>query len=196
MYTCLYPSGRGSTWLYRPFSVCRPCARTSTPLDVDPRACTGPYRCVGPVHVLLPLDVDPRFCTGPFGVYSLCTYPYAPGRGSTCLYRPFSVRRTGTRAFIPVDVYPCGCIGPFRCVGPVHKLLRLWKWIHLSVPALFGVLALCTCLYPSGCGSTWLYHHFSLCRPCARALTPLDVEPRACIDPFRCVGPVHVPLYL
>ena len=43
---------------------------------------------------------------------------------------------------------------PFIGVLPVHVAVPLWKWIHVPVTALFGVLALCTWLYASGREST------------------------------------------
>ena len=54
----------------------------------------------------------------------------------------------------------------------MHVVVRLRTWIHVAVPAFFGVYALCTWLYAS------------------------DVDPRVCAGLFRCVGPVHVAVRL
>ena len=160
----------------------RNCERVGTR---EPRACTGPFRCLHPVYVCVRVGTWIHACAGPFrcvrlmyvcvrvptwiyvpvpaffGVYALCTCGYASGRVSTCLY------------------------GPFRC-------LRVRTWIHVPALDLFCVYALCTCGYASVSGSTCLYRPFSGCSPGARVDARPDVDLRDCIGPFRCVRPLHV----
>ena len=129
------------TWWYAP--------------DVDPRASTGPFWCVGPVHVAESLRTWINLPVPALvGVFALFTWLYESGRGSTWLCRPFSVCSPCSRGCTPPDVDPRGCAGPFRCVRPVHVTVRLRTYIHVSVLALFGVLALCSWLYSFGRGST------------------------------------------
>ena len=74
-------------WIHVPLpalSACRSYARAYTPLDLVPRACTGRFRCLGPLHVFVRL-------------------------------------------------------WPLFCVVRVHEPVRLWTWIHVPAPALFGV---------------------------------------------------------
>ena len=87
---------------------------------------------------------------------------------------------------------PRACTGPFRCVGPLHVAIRLWTWIHVPVPALFGVFALCTLVYATGRVNTYLYWPFSMCSPGSRGCTPLDEDQRACTGPFQSLILVHV----
>ena len=175
----MYASGRRLTCLYRPFFVCSPSACGSTHLDVDPRACTGPFLCVRPLHVGVRLwdwiDVPVRAL---FDVFAVCTWVYASGRLATYPYRPFSVCWPCARGCMPMDV---ACTGPFRYVGPVNVVIRLWTWTCVPLPALFRVFAL---LYASGRASTRLYRE--------RGCTPLGVYPPACTGPLLCVGPMHV----
>ena len=146
--------------------MCMPSARGCTPLDFDPRACTGPLRCVHPVLV--------------------------SGRGSRLLYWQFSVRKPTARVCTRIDMDPRACSGTFQCVYPIHLGIRLWTWIHVPVPALFVVFGLCTWVYASGRGSTCLYWPFSGCTPGARLWTRLDVVPSACRGSFLCVRFVHL----
>ena len=74
LFTWLLAPGRGSTSLRRPFFACSTCARGCRPLEVDPRACVGPFPSVRHVHVAL----DTRmWINAPlpalFGVFDLCT---------------------------------------------------------------------------------------------------------------------------
>ena len=124
--TCVNASGRSSTCLYRPFSVCTPCACVCTPLDVHPRLCTGFFRCLRPLNVCVCL------CTciqvpvqALLGVYFLCTCVYAFIRASTCLYRPFLVCTHSAHVCMTLDVHSRTCTGFFRCVHPVHVPVRL-----------------------------------------------------------------------
>ena len=146
--------------------MCWRCARGRTPLNVDPRVSNGPFRCVGIVQVAV------RIWTWIDVLLPVC-WPCA--RGRTLL-----------------DWDPRACTGPFGRCGPVHVAVRLMTWIHVPLPAPFGVLALCAWLYASRRGSTCLYRPFSVCCPCERGCTPLDVDPGACTGPIQCVGPVHV----
>ena len=121
---------------------------------------------------------------------------YAPGRASTCRYRPYSVCTPNARVYMPLDVHPSACTCPFQCVHPVYVCVRLWTCIHVSVPAFIRVYALCTCVYASGRVSTYRYQPFSVCKPSARVCRPLDVHPRACTGLFQCLRPVHVCVHL
>ena len=179
--------------LCAPFWVCSPCERGCTPLNVDTRAWAGTFRCVGPVHVtVLPCTWIQVPVPAIFGVFALCTWLYDPGRGSTCWGSPFSVSSPCSRGSTPVDVDPRGRDGYFWCVCAVYDSERAWTEIHVHGPALFGVFVMCTRLYALGRGSTCLARPFSVCSPCARGCTPLDVDPRAWAGPFMCVRPVYV----
>ena len=131
-----------------------------------------------------------------FGVLALCTWLYSSGRGSTCLYRLFSVCWPGARGCTPRDVDPRAAIGSLRCVGPVHGAVLVWTWIHVTLPAILGELALDTWLSDFGHVSTRLYRLFSVCWPSARCRRPLDVDPRGSTGSFRCVGSVYVAVRL
>ena len=159
----------GINVLYRPFSVCSPCAHGCTPLDVVPRPCTFPFRCVRPVHVAVLLwTLIHMPLPALFGVFAFCTLVYATGRRSTCPYGPFSVFSPCARVFMPPKVDPRACTGPFRCLRSVYGGVCLWTLIEVPIPDFYGVFAMCTWVYASRCGS------------------------RACTGPFRCVHPVHV----
>ena len=88
--TWVYASGRASTCLHWPFSVCTSCARVCTPVDVHPRTGTGRVGWVHPLEGCVSLSTCihvpvPAY----FGAYALCTCVDASGRACTCLYRPF-----------------------------------------------------------------------------------------------------------
>ena len=51
LFTWVYASRRGSTFLNQLFSVCTPSARGCTHLDVDPQALTDRFRRVRPVYM-------------------------------------------------------------------------------------------------------------------------------------------------
>ena len=93
----------------------------------------------------------------------------------TCVYRP-------------LDVAPRASAGPFRPVRPVNVCVVHLTWLHVPVPARFGLYALCTCVGHS----TWLHMalpaRFGLYAKCR----PVDVAPRTCTGPFPPVRPVHV----
>ena len=135
--TWLYATAGGSTWLCRPFSVCRPYARGCTPLDVDPIGCAGLFRFLGFVHLLIRLRT---WFNVPvpvlFNVYVLFMCQFAYGRESAWLCQPFSVDTTCARGCTPSDVDPRGCAGRFRCVCSVHGAVRLQTCLHVAVPAL------------------------------------------------------------
>ena len=116
--TCVYASQRGSTYLYRPFSVRSPCSRSRG---------VRLWTCI---HVPVPEL---------FSVLALCTWLNASGRGCTCLYRPFPVCSPCAREYSPLEVEPRACTGPLRWVRPVLVGVPLWTWIHVPVPAFFGV---------------------------------------------------------
>ena len=169
------------------------CARVCMPQDVHPPAGTSPFRCVHPVHVCGCLwKCTHMSVLALLGVYALCTCVYASRRASTCLYRPFSVCTPCERACTLLNVHLRASTGPCGCVRPLYVSVHLWTCIHVPVPALFGVYSLCKCVYASGRASTRLYRSFSVCTPCARVSTPLDVHPRAYTGPFLCVRHVHV----
>ena len=147
---CVYASGGASTCLYRPFSVCTLCARVCTLLDVHPRGCNGPFRCIRPVHVCvrfftcihLPLPALLQ-CVRPvhvcvrvwpcihvavpslFGVYAMCTCVHGSRRAFTCLCRPISVSSPFPRVCTRLDVHPRDCTCPFGCVRPLHVCVRV-----------------------------------------------------------------------
>ena len=146
------------------------CAHVCMPLDVHPRACTGPFRCVRPVYMSVRLWTCIHVpVQALFGVCFLFTCVYASGPASRCLYRPLSLCTPCLCECTPLDVHPRTDASPFPCVLPVYVCVCLWTCIHAR-----------------------LYRPFSVCTPCARVCMPLDVNPRACTGPFRCVRPVHV----
>ena len=144
-----------------------------------------------------------------FSVYALCTCVYSSGRAFAYRYRPYSVCTFCARGFTRLDVLPrtstglfsvctlyervCTrlnvlprtCTGSFQCVRPLHQCVLVWTCFHVHVSALFGVYALCTCVYASGRASTWLYRPFSESTLCARVFTRVDLHSRACTGPFR-----------
>ena len=153
-----------------PFLVCSPCARVCTCVDVHPRDCTGPPRCLSPLHLCVRV-LTCIHVTVPalFGVYVLCTCVYASARGgvdtpctcvyasgraSTSLYLPFLVCTPCTRLCARLDERPRVCTGPLPCASPVHVCVRVSRCIRVPVPALFGVYGLCTCVYACGRTST------------------------------------------
>ena len=91
-----------------------------------------------------------------------------------------------------MDVFPRACTRPFCCLRPVHVYLRHWTWLHVPAPARSSVYDLFTCVYALGRCSVRLFRPLPVSTPCAFVCTPLDVGPRACTGPFRCVRPVHV----
>ena len=155
--TWLYDIVRGSTWLYRFFGVCWPCARSCTPLFVDPHHRTGPFRRVGLVHEAVGLsrlfDVAVPVL---LGVLALWTRLYAPARGSTRPYRPLSACSPCAGSCTPLDTDPSACTGPIGAVGHVHVAVGLRRLFHVAVPAILCGFALCTWLYSPGRGSTCL----------------------------------------
>ena len=163
------PLDRESTCFYRLFSLCWPCARGCTFRDEDLRASTGSFRCVGPVHVAIGrwtwFHVH---LPAPFAVLARCTWLHASGRGSTSLYRFSSVCWPFTRGCTRLDADPRTSTGSFGSARLMNVAVRLWTWIHLPPPVLFGVFALCTWLYTSRRGSMRLYRLFSVCLPRAR----------------------------
>ena len=166
-------SRRGSTCLYRPASVCMPCARVCARLDVASRAHTDPFSvCTPCARVCTRLNVPHRASTGPFRsvrpVYvcvrvGTCLHVpvparfgvYAFGRGSTCMYRPVSVCTPCTRVCMLLHRAPRACTCPFLGVRPVRVGVRVWTWHNVPVPARFEVYAQCTCMYGSGRGSKY-----------------------------------------
>ena len=196
LFTCVYASGRASTYLYQPFSVCTPCARVCTPQDVHQRSCNGLFRCVRLVCVV----VRPWKCIHVYIPYfpyeALCRCVHVSGRASASLLRPISVCTLCGCVFTSLNVHQRASTGPFRCEGPLNVCVRLWTCINIFAQAIFGVYALFTCVYASGRASTYLYQPFSVCTPCARVCTPQGVHPRSCTGLFRCLRHVCVVVLL
>ena len=128
----------GSRYIARFVSVCTPCARVSTRLDVCARAYTCPFRCVRRVHVCVSVwtcvHVHVR---ARLGVYALGTCVYASGPVRTCVYAPVSVCTGG---------YVCAraCTCPIQGVRFMHVCVGVWTCVHGPVCARFRVFAFCT----------------------------------------------------
>ena len=172
--------------------MCTHCARGCTRPDLAPHAPTGPFRRVRPVHVCVGVKTEIHVpAPSLIGVYALGTYAYLSERGSTCPYRPFSVRTPFVRACKRLNGEPRACTGQFQCLRPVHRRARACTWIHVLVPAPFHVYTLCTCVHASGRGTTCLYRPVPACTSCKRACSCPKFTPRACSGPFRCLGSMH-----
>ena len=193
--TCVHASGSGFHGpvqaLIGVYVLCTcVCAR----LDVAPRACTDPFRCLRPVHVCVRVRTwlhvpVPAF----FRVNALCTWVHASGSGfHGPVQAHIGVYALCTCVCARLDVAPRACTGNFRCVLPVHVCVCVWTLLHVPMPALSGVYALCTYAYASERRSMCMYRPLSVGTPCARVTTRRHVAQRAGTGTFPCVRPVHV----
>ena len=117
-------------------------------MDVDLRACACYFR---PVLVAVRLWTSIHVLVlALFRVFALCTWVHASGRVSTYLYRPFSGCSLCARGYKPQDIDARAFTPPFRSLSPGQVGVLLWTRIHVPVPALFVVNALCTWVYATG----------------------------------------------